>query len=93
MGRELKRVPPDNGFQMWQTVSDEPYTPVFGTAKELAKWCAEHPWGAELDDPITYDVWLKFINGPGWAPSMCGMSGNVKLGVVGVVELTVTSAS
>lgn len=86
MGRELKRVKPGaewgdhlhkaprkskgNWYQMWQTVSDMPYTPAFETAEELARWCADHPWGAERSRPVSYDRWLAFINGPGWAPSL-----------------------
>lgn len=57
-------------YQMWQTVSDKPYTPAFATAEELARWCAGHPWGMEVDSPVPYETWLRFINGPGWAPSM-----------------------
>lgn len=97
MGRELMRVKegapwgaeceermaPEKGdwFQMWQTVSDKPYTPAFATAEELAAWCANHPWGMEKDNPVSYETWLKFIQGPGWAPSMMGMAGNVASGV------------
>ena len=103
MGRELMRVKegalwgdtcregmkPKKGawFQMWQTVSDKPYTPAFETAEELAHWCADHPWGMELDNPIPYETWLKFINGPGWAPSMMGMAGGaVTSGVQAMVD-------
>lgn len=68
-------------FQMWQTVNNKPYTPAFATAEELARWCEDHPWGMEKDNPIPYETWLRFINGPGWAPSMMGMAGNVTSGV------------
>ena len=61
---------PGAWFQMWQTVSDQPYTPAFETAEELARWCADNPWGMEVDRPVPYETWLRFINGPGWAPSM-----------------------
>lgn len=97
MGRELKHVAPgaDYGshlgedppfvpgewFQMWQTVSDQPYTPAFATAEELARWCADHPWGMERDDPVSYDTWLRFINGPGWAPSGAMVNGRLVSGV------------
>jgi len=68
-------------YQMWQTVSDQPYTPAFKTPEELARWCADHPWGMEVENPVPYESWLKFIKGPGWAPSMMGMAGNVTSGV------------
>ena len=66
---------PGAWFQMWQTVSDKPYTPAFETAEELAQWCADHPWGAEKDNPIPAEVWLQFINGPGLAPSAVASAG------------------
>lgn len=72
------------GFQMWQTVSDEPYTPVFSTAEELARYCAANPWGGECDRPVSYAVWLNFINGPGWAPSMVIVDGVTMPGVEAV---------
>ena len=99
MGRELHRVIPDAEFgeqmaegstpvkgdwwQMWQTVSDKAYTPAFATPEELARWCAEHPWGAEVDNPVSYDRWLAFIIGPGWAPTMTRYAGE---GVMTSVE-------
>lgn len=95
MGRELKRVPMNfvsngeegeeppvgAGYQMWQTVSDQPYTPVFATAEELALFCASNPWGAEVSNPVPYGTWLCFINGPGWAPSMAMTNGAFVSGV------------
>ena len=86
MGREVKRVAPGADFgphleenpkykkgdwyQMWQTVSDKPYTPAFEAPEELARWCATHPWGAEESNPVSYEAWLKFIKGPGFAPTL-----------------------
>ena len=97
MGRELKRVAPGaeygshldedppmaegEWYQMWQTVSDKPYTPAFETPEELARWCADHPWGMEVDNPVSYETWLRFITGPGWAPSLAGFVGEMTLGV------------
>lgn len=62
--------PPDGpGFQIWETVSEgSPISPVFATAEELARYMAGKKWGA--DHGSSYESWLKFINGPGWAPSM-----------------------
>jgi hypothetical protein len=72
---------PGTWFQMWQTVSDKPYTPAFETAEELARWCADHPWGMEVDSPVPYETWLRFINGPGWAPSMVDNGAGPVIGV------------
>jgi hypothetical protein len=84
-GRQLAyksgRCKPPAGYQMWQTVSDRPYSPVFATAEELARWCSLNPWGAERDNPVSYETWLRFINGPGWAPSMIATNGNMQTGV------------
>lgn len=72
---------PGTWYQMWQTVSDKPYTPAFESAEELARWCADHPFGTEVNSPVTYEAWLDFINGPGWAISMIGSPGTTPGGV------------
>lgn len=61
--------PTGEGFQIWETVSEgSPISPVFATAEELARHMATTSWGA--DHGTSYEQWLRFINGPGWAPSM-----------------------
>jgi hypothetical protein len=72
---------PGAWFQMWQTVSGKPYTPAFETAEELARWCADHPWGMEVGSPVPYETWLRFIHGPGWAPSMVMDANGIQSGV------------
>ncbi len=63
--------PTGEGFQMWQTVSEgSPISPVFATARELADYLVANPYG--IDKGTTAEQWLKFIEGPGWAPSMMG---------------------
>lgn len=52
------------GYQMWQTVNDRPYTPTFATPEELARWCADHPWGAHRDSPPSYETWLQIHQRP-----------------------------
>jgi len=61
--------PAGNGYQIWETVSEgSPISPVFSTPEELARHMAGTRWGA--DEGTSYETWLQFIIGPGWAPSM-----------------------
>jgi len=61
--------PEGEGYQIWETVSEgSPISPAFATPEELARYMAGKQWGA--DDGSSYETWLKFITGPGWAPSM-----------------------
>lgn len=61
--------PTGDGYQIWETVSEgSPISPVFATPEELAAHMAGTRWGA--DKGTSYETWLQFINGPGWAPSM-----------------------
>ncbi|HET8695757.1 MAG TPA: hypothetical protein VFM33_13880 [Aquabacterium sp.] len=83
---ENKRFKSGTWYQMWQTVSDKPYTPAFETPEELARWCADHPWGAEVDSPVSYEAWMKFIKGPGWAPSMIASDSAPKIGVQAIAD-------
>jgi hypothetical protein len=66
---EPTEPPEGEGYQIWETVSEgSPISPVFATPEELARYMAGKRWGA--DDGSSYETWLKFITGPGWAPSM-----------------------
>ncbi|MBK8773042.1 MAG: hypothetical protein IPM06_21790 [Rhizobiales bacterium] len=61
--------PTGDGYQIWETVSEgSPISPVFATPEELAQHMAGTRWGADKGSSV--ETWLKFINGPGWAPSM-----------------------
>jgi hypothetical protein len=61
--------PAGDGYQIWETVSEgSPISPVFATAEELARHMAGTRWGA--DHGSSYETWMRFITGPGWAPSM-----------------------
>lgn len=74
--------PPEGpGYQIWETVSEgSPITPVFATPEELARWKVRHAHG--IDGDASYDDWLRFIAGPGWAPSaMSSDEGEVVVGV------------
>ena len=78
--------PEGEGWQVWETVSEgSPISPAFATPEELARHMAATRWGA--DKGTSYETWLAFIRGPGWAPSMVGTSGQWMNGVEGVVAL------
>lgn len=72
--------PAGDGYQIWETVSEgSPVSPVFAIPEELADWMVAN------DDSVTRgttrEQWLKFINGPGWAPSFVASGGALKSGV------------
>lgn len=71
--------PVGDGYQIWETVSEgSPISPVFATPEELAQHMAGKQWGA--DKGSSYETWLRFINGPGWAPSMIADANGVRSG-------------
>jgi len=78
--------PHGTGYQIWETVSEgSPISPVFSTPHDLAAHMATTKWGADEGTP--YATWLKFIEGPGWAPSMVmGAETGVIDGVTAVVS-------
>lgn len=72
--------PTGEGFQIWETVSEgSPISPVFTTTDELAEYMSHTTYGA--DKGTSKEQWLKFINGPGWAPSLIVQDGVVMSGV------------
>ena len=73
--------PTGEGWQVWETVSEgSPISPVFATPEELARHMTLTRWGA--DRGTSYEAWLAFITGPGWAPSMvCSAEHGVQTGV------------
>lgn len=75
---ERTEPPTGEGWQLWQTVSDGPISPVFETPEELARWMSSsaYNWGVSNGTKITYESALAFITGPGWAPSFVGTSAN-----------------
>lgn len=53
--------PTGDGFQLWgNTTEGGPRSPVFGTAEELAEWCAENDT-VFADIKATKAEWLKMI--------------------------------
>lgn len=84
---EKQEPPTGEGYQLWEHVSEgSPISPVFSTPEELANWLVTSPnykW-ARNDQGTTYEQWLKFIRGPGWAPSFIGSSAGLQTGVQAV---------
>lgn len=77
--------PTGDGYQIWETVSEgSPISPVFATPENLARHMACTRWGADTGSSV--ETWLKFINGPGWAPSMVIDKNGIRNGVDAVVE-------
>lgn len=63
---EPEDPPSGEGWQLWETVSEgSPVSPVFATAKELAKWMSHWKRGRHQ---TSFEVAMKFIDA-GWAPS------------------------
>lgn len=72
--------PAGDGWQLWETISEgSPITPVFATAEELARHLAAH------EGPTTYEQWLRFVKGSGWAPTFIGDQDGIKTGVEALV--------
>jgi hypothetical protein len=73
--------PTGEGWQLWETVSEgSPISPVFDSAEGLAHWMSSpaYTWGAAR--PMAYSAALKFVQGPGWAPSFMGDAGGLHNG-------------
>lgn len=84
---EQEEPPAGDGWQVWETVSEgSPITPVFSTPEALARWCANDDNDKSVTRGLSYERWLKFITGPGWAPSMISFGGQVMSGVEGVIQ-------
>lgn len=89
---EEKEPPNGDCYQLWETVSEgSPVSPVFDTPERLARWLVEN------DDSVTrkttYEQWLKFICGDGWAPSGVMVNGEYKSGVEAMAEMSETDAA
>ena len=77
--------PAGPGYQIWETVSEgSPISPVFATPEELAEYMSHTRWGA--DQGSSKETWLKFIVGPGWAPSAVSIGGKFMSGVEASIQ-------
>jgi len=74
--------PTGEGYQLWETTSEgSPISPVFKTPEELAQWLFDIKASAFGSCTATYEHWLNFIKGPGWAPSAIMSKGTIRSGV------------
>lgn len=73
--KDWKREEPPIGtyYQLWETTSEgSPLSPPLETPEELAQWLTNNSvksFGSQVE---SYEIWLKFICGPKWAPSAVG---------------------
>ena len=81
---EYTDPPTGDGYQLWETTSEgSAVSPVFSTPHDLATWLVRNPGGITSD--TTYEEWMRFIEGPGWAPSLMAATGvGIMSGVKGV---------
>lgn len=67
---EREEPPEGDGWQLWQTVSDGPISPVFSTADELIDWmcqpCTERKMLGAVERAQRGDT---FRDGPAWRKS------------------------
>ena len=74
--------PEGDGYQLWETTTEgSPVSPVFATPEELAEWLEFNKISSFAHMTCSYDQWLEFIKGPGWAPSAIITSNGLKSGV------------
>lgn len=86
---EATEPPEGEGWQLWQTVSDGPISPVFPTADGLIEWMTTPAakWGAM--GPWSRGQAAVFVNGPGWAPTGVGDASGYRDGVTAMVSAAV----
>ena len=74
--------PKGDGYQLWSTTTEgTPMSPVFDTPDKLATWLFDNEASSFGSSTSSYESWLKFINGPAWAPSAIITSNCIQSGV------------
>jgi len=83
-----KYNPPEGvGFQLWETTSEgSPMSPVFDTPESLAEWLEANKVSSFASFTCSYDQWLDFIRGPGWATSAILDKNGFRSGVCASVQ-------
>jgi hypothetical protein len=76
--------PAGEGWQLWTTTNEgSPMSPVFADAESLAQWMSREPCGF-AGSRITLEDARRFVNGPGWSPSMVVRDGKLMDGITGL---------
>lgn len=79
---EYIEPPAGDGYQLWSTTTEgTPMSPVMETPEELAEWLYENEASSFGRSTASYEQWLSFIKGPGWAPSMMSHGNKLDDGV------------
>jgi len=79
--------PKGDGYQLWETTTEgSPVSPVFAIPEELARWLADNGASAFGRMTLSYEKWLTFIKGEGWAPSAAIVDGKFMSGIEAISE-------
>jgi hypothetical protein len=84
---DWQEVEPPTGeaYQVWETVTEgSPMSPAFADPEKLAKWMVENDTSITSD--MTFEDWMKFILGDGWAPSMMMTGSHMMSGAKAMVS-------
>ena len=74
--------PEGEGYQLWETTSEgSPQSPIFKIPEDLARWLFDNKVSAFASQTCSYEQWLNFIRGPGWAPSAISDKNGLHSGV------------
>jgi hypothetical protein len=80
--QKWKKTEPPNGegYQIWQTITEGgPISPVFAKPEDLARWMTRNGW--DSDRRTSFEQWMSFILGDGWAPTFVASGGELRSGV------------
>lgn len=84
---EQEEPPAGDYYQLWETTSEgSPCSPPFETPEELAQYLVDNNVSSFGHQTESYDTWLAFIKGPGWAMSGVMSSKGMESGVKAVVD-------
>ena len=81
----VQNPPEGDYYQLWNTTTEgHPMSPPCKTPEELARWLVDNKASAVGFQTASYEEWLAFIKGPGWAPSMIVTEKGITSGVAGL---------
>lgn len=74
--------PTGDAWQLWETTSEgSPMSPPCQTPEALARWLTDNGASTFGSSTADYVTWLRFIVGPGWAPSAVSDAAGFRSGV------------